>query len=319
MNPPDGIWLATDHELTNSLTGQSLDSFAQKQLLVIAYDGHALMGMTGVARTPSGQNITDWLADRLTNGRAVAPGAGVIPGDPRSIGNELDRIREHLQRAFTRWGWHRHELRLVGAAYESGRPFWFAIANADRDGNLFGRFDLVRRPVEVSGGIADVDGSGRGRSPVQRLVDLTQKVSHHPRDPRDYMTLLATEVEYVGERAPGVSPWSHVTYLPPDVFPIMGKAFARNSAGINRSEPPVTIVMHATQVTPIVGDLMARERLGKKSVQGYEWQFGPTGSELLVDSSDLDCRPTSRVQRRQRARDLRKFHAKRNRLREGGA
>lgn len=317
MSPPEGVWLATDLELTNMNTGESLTSHAQKQLLVIAYDGHALMGLTGVAWTPSGHNIMDWLATYLAQGRSVGSGASVIPADPRSIRNELERILGHLDRSFRRWGWDNYELRIVGAGYETGQPFWFAISNADRAGRLYGRFDLIREPIHAQGGIVDIDGSGRAHYPQGRLLDLINRVQHRPRDPRDYMMLLASEVEYVGDRARDVSSWSQVTYMPPDVFPLMGKGFSRMGAEINRTEEPLTIVMHATQISAIIGDGLKRERQGK-SITGYEWQFGPTGSQLLADSSELDRRPMSRRQRRERTRRIREFRSAQQDRQRGG-
>jgi hypothetical protein len=209
VTPSIGAWMASDHRLVWLPSGELITDTSVKHVGMRTKNGSALLTYTGFGRVGD-EDISDWVRTTLR-------------GENRTLEETADLI---AGRASARFGATAHRAKLlhvfVMAAFSGDTAFVATIANTTTPFGVASptlRRDFVVAPMRIDGPFRLYGGAGGlAVSPADREL-LTRASEKRPRDPEDFLGLLAAVNRRTAtSRRPGsemMSPGCVVSYLPP--------------------------------------------------------------------------------------------------------
>jgi hypothetical protein len=238
---PWGIWQCADYRLTDLKTNQPVENWSYKTVQVRCSDGGALITYTGVGRfdlSGKSPDVAEWIAGQL-NGHAA------------TVGDAIQRIQTVASSSLARFG--QHHIFSIGAISQ-GQIFAVVIANTEsrtdwRDHPPRSAFEIGAQQV-VDEALLIVTGETRAISPAD--WDLLNTVARRrPRRGKDFLELLAGVNRRAAEHKTYgryISKECCVSYMPPKVDGVVGKAFGDNVPHRMIAIPMVFFGLDSTQL-----------------------------------------------------------------------
>jgi hypothetical protein len=216
---PWGIWQCADYRLT--YLNQPFENWSYKTVQVRCSDGGALITYTGVGQfdlSGKSPDVAEWLAEQL-NGHAT------------TVGDAIQRIKTVASSSLARF--RQHHIFSIGAISQ-GQSFAVVITNTESrtdwsDHPPRSTFEIGAQQV-VDEALLIITGETRAISPDD--WDLLNTVTRRrPRRGKDFLELLAGVNRRAAEdKTYGryISKECCVSYMPPRVDGVVGKAFGDN-------------------------------------------------------------------------------------------
>ena len=229
LHPEVGMWQSTDQAI--SLDGRIADEDWCKQVLLLCRDGVMLLGYSGLANTPDGQSMAEWIAGvSAPSGVANVHDLNQFGADDITCEQTLQWIVEAATETFSRSrhsAYRRQLLTIGGGAFTTKGMFAAVIGNAQKGGGgVGGRFGFAYIALKNSQPLVTSMGSGVARFRPEARERVAEIVKRRPRRMTDYLGLLAAENARVGKSAPGVSEWCRaVSFLCPRGAPSRARCF----------------------------------------------------------------------------------------------
>jgi hypothetical protein len=210
MSKPEGIYLCVDFRVTDVRTGAVVDDGASKCLDIHfpSFRGgppdpsavRGLLAFTGVAQHPDGTPMLQWIRETLR-------GESEIPDQA------MAHLLTRLNRDFARL---RQPLIINFLGLQGDKRHLGALTNVVKTSSItLPRFGYVMVEIDK----ATFFGNGSGASTASADVKLQKAVSLLgvvPRQPMDYMRLIAMVNRRVATRERTVSPFSKVHFVSAD-------------------------------------------------------------------------------------------------------
>lgn len=163
---PDGVWVATDHRITNIKTKEILDHHRPKGFFLSCQDGWLTLGFTGIARF-GGERVTDWLTEVFKGGAGTVESALAYLAKRATADLSTFLINNGYAQVF------------LGGGIRGGKPFLASVANVSGQADWTKEkpkpeFSVAFEETEM--GRASVAGQIRALSPedVTHLMTLAQ-------------------------------------------------------------------------------------------------------------------------------------------------
>jgi hypothetical protein len=257
INPWVGMWQVADHDI--SVGTRTVDRDWQKQVAIYAADGCMLLSYNGLARTPSGRSMAEWICRVLVGGRLKRRPSGAI----RPVWEGVDVYLERLQLAATRdfsngpAGYRSAPLTISGGLFTEKAAFHVAVGNRSPVVGVTDEFHLVKTQHDqcaLSG-----DGSGAEYVAPDERIRVADIITRRPRRPDDYLKLLAKMNEGVAQSAgSGVSPWCQTAYMPRSGMPLICQTFLPPGLRQTRRLRPLRLVSAGWDMTALVDGMQHR-------------------------------------------------------------
>ena len=211
---PEGVWMCTDHRLTEHPSRQLITDLSVKHVAITAPDGAALVAYTGLGRYGR-IDLSQWIRE-------------ILRGESRSL---METFNDLADQATDRFGLQLLRLGVphvfVAATYSGGYRHLVEIRNfpftaARGQGAVQPNFSVTA--IEATAPMVGAAGGGRNAISKKDFERLRQVSQHKPRQPSEFSQLLGD----VNQRAassgrPGsseMSPSCTVVYMPAAGHPI---------------------------------------------------------------------------------------------------
>lgn len=284
INRDLGIWQSSDHALT--VGGKRVDSDWCKQVAVFCRNGRALLGYSGLARSPSRLSIAEHIAKAAApKGRAYHyRGDMHTVFDPIPITNTLLCIRDYMTARFKDWhklrNYEQASLFISGGAVENGTPIFVAIFNRDDNGEVLPEFQLGT--IDANEHQASVIAHGSGERQFLdggHSIRVARILGQRPRMVENYLSLLTSVNRRVARERnrQDVTQWSQAAFMPLDGWPMQGRMYHPPDVRLPRKFNPVRVVLGGTDLSA------AHDRISpvqSDRLMSYTWSFGWESADL---------------------------------------
>lgn len=259
VNREIGIWQSSDHALT--VGGKRIDDNWCKQVAIICASGRAILGYSGLARSPGNRTIAEHIsfAAAIDGEARRYRGGYATRNNPITPLQTIWRIRDHLTERFRLWGqWSKSyvglKLIVSGAIIENDDIEFVAIFNYDDDGIVYPEFQVGRIRLGDQRSMVIAHGSGeRHFLNAGHSLRVASIVERRPRDNANYLSLLTSVNRRVARERnqQDVTPWSQAAFMPKTDWPVLGKMYHPPDIDIPRTFRPVRLVLMGTDVSAI--------------------------------------------------------------------
>ena len=277
IDPNVGAWQVTDQDV--SVGERIIDRDWTKQVVIFCTDGSMLLAYNGLARTPGGESIGEWICRQVAPLGAASAEAGYqAPSAWIGVEYTLTLLRDAATRDFSRgpMPYRQTPLIISGCLLHPPRDVYYIGITNVRSGGVADAFyfssTLVTQPTLFG------TGSGAAYITVDERVRIANIIANRPRRESDYFKLLAQQNERVAKRVvSGVSPWCQCVFMPLDSYPLRGKSFVPRGLRKTRVFRRVRFVNNGLDMTPIADAQMARiiAENPQRSWMNDDWVIGP--------------------------------------------
>ena len=207
-----GVWQCSDHRVTNPATGEIVDDYSVKQIILQCTDGTALLAYAGAGKVSS-VDLSDWIRE-------------TIRGESYTLDQTLILIRENATRDLAPHLLARGIRHMFSiGAFLAGRPWAIQIRNFNAPSGVpsevvLNRFETIAKVVDPGQGLVFIYPHAILGPDQRKLMTLANR---KPRTPKEFRDLLASINRRFAATPSGrktVSPGCVTSYMPPKGQPV---------------------------------------------------------------------------------------------------